>query len=101
MRFRPWSLRFGVRGRLLVSFLCISSASVVAATSALYSFGQVARVLYVITEDSLPAAIASKELTQQVDRVVAVAPALLAVTDEQSRGLVWDAARSEISGLSS
>ena len=76
--------RIQVRGRLLLAFFAIASFAVLAAAAALYSFLQVGGALNLITEERVPSALASQELSRQAERIVAVAPALLAVvTDEQ------------------
>ena len=72
----------GVRGRLLLAFFGISAFSILAAVAALYSFLQVGRGLDRITAQRLPPALASLELSGQVERIVAAAPALLTVTSE-------------------
>ena len=71
--------RIGVRGRLLLAFLGISAFAVIAAAAGLYSFAEVGRVLGRITEERVPSALASLELSRQAERIVAAAPALLAV----------------------
>ncbi len=76
--------RIRVRGRLLLAFFAIASFAVLAAAAAMYSFLQVGDVLNLITEERVPSALASQELSRQAERIVTVAPALLAVgTDEQ------------------
>ena len=70
----------GVRGRLLLAFFGISAFAVLAAVAALYSFLQVGRDLDHITAQRVPPALASLELSGQVERIVAAAPALLTVT---------------------
>ncbi len=75
---------FGVRGRLLFAFFGISAFAVLAAGTAMYSFFEVGDVVNRITQQRVPEALASLELSRQVERIVAVAPALLAVdTPEQ------------------
>ena len=70
----------GVRGRLLLAFFGISAFAVFAAAAALYSFLQVGRTLDRITAQRLPPVLASLQLSGQVERIVAAAPALLTVT---------------------
>ncbi len=78
--------RTGVRGRLLLAFLGISAFAVIAAAAGLYSFYEVGRALGRITEERVPGALASLELSRQAERIVAAAPALLAVrSDDQLR----------------
>ena len=72
--------RLGVRWRLLLAFFGISAFAVIAAAAGLYSFAEVGGMLRRITEERVPPALASLELSQQAARIVAAAPALLAVT---------------------
>ena len=72
--------RFGVRGRLLLAFFGISAFAVLAAAAGMYSFSEVGKVLGRITEQRVPSALASLELSRQAERIVAAAPALLTVT---------------------
>ena len=79
----------GVRGRLFMAFFGISAFAVLAAAAAMYSFSEVGQVLSRITQQRVPTALASLELSRQAERIVAAAPALLTVTtsaqhDEQS-----------------
>ena len=69
-----------VRGRLLLAFFGISAFAGLAAIAALYSFLQVGRALDRITAQRVPPALASLELSGQVERIVAAAPVLLTVT---------------------
>ena len=70
----------GVRGRLLLAFFGISGFAGLAAVAAMYSFLQVGSALDRITAQRVPPTLASLELSGQVERIVAVAPALLTVT---------------------
>jgi adenylate cyclase len=72
--------RLDVRWRLLLAFFGISAFAVIAAAAGLYSFAEVGGMLRRITEERVPPALASLELSQQAARIVAAAPALLAVT---------------------
>jgi len=71
--------RIGVRGRLLLAFFGISAFAVLAAAAAMYSFSEVGKVLGRITDQRVPSALASLELSRQAERIVAAAPALLTV----------------------
>ena len=79
-RARSVLQRLGVRWRLLLAFFGISAFAVIAAAAGLYSFAEVGGMLRRITEERVPPALASLELSQQAARIVAAAPALLAVT---------------------
>ncbi len=90
--------QMGVRGRLLLAFFGISAFAVGAAIAAMISFLQVRDSLSLITEDRVPSALASQELSRQTERVVAAAPALLTVTtlaeyQEESRRIEAEAER--------
>ena len=69
----------GVRGRLLLAFLCISTFSLVAAVSGLYSLSQIGGALNKITEKRVPEALTWLELSRKVEGVVKAAPSLLNV----------------------
>ena len=71
--------RFGVRGRLLLAFFGISAFAVLAAAAAMYSFLKVGEALDRITQDRVPATVASQQLSRQAERIAAAAPALLTV----------------------
>lgn len=82
--------RLGVRGRLLLAFFGISAFAVLAAAAGMFSFLAVGDVLDRITQQRVPSALASLELSRQAERIVAAAPALLAAQtpdqhDQQSR----------------
>jgi hypothetical protein len=71
---------YGLRGRLLLSFIAISSFAAIAAivgTYALYTIGQ---ALHEMTDRSVPPAIVSLELAQRTERILAVGPTLLGVS---------------------
>jgi adenylate cyclase len=72
--------RLGVRGRLLLAFFGISAFAVIAAAAAMYSFAEVGKVLGRSTEERVPSALASLELSRQAERIVTAAPAFLAAT---------------------
>jgi class 3 adenylate cyclase/PAS domain-containing protein len=74
--------RLGIRGRMLLAFVGISTLAVLATASALYAFLQVGGVVERITEQRVPSALASLQLSRQAERVAAAAPAVLAATNE-------------------
>jgi signal transduction histidine kinase/HAMP domain-containing protein len=75
---RTWVLsRLGVANRLLLAFLGISGLGVVGATVAIFSFRDIGQALDRITARRVPAALASVEVSRQVERIVSAAPALL------------------------
>ena len=77
--------RLGVRGRLLMAFFGISAFAVVAAATAMYSFLEVGKALDKITQQRVPLALSSLELSRQAERIVAAAPALLTVSTPTQR----------------
>ncbi len=82
-------VRLGVRWRLLVAFFGISAFAVLAAAAAVYSFLAVGYSLDRITQQRVPSALNSLEISLKAERVVAAAPVLLAVsTDAQRRELL-------------
>jgi len=89
----------GVRGRLLLAFLCISTFSLVAAVSGLYSLSQIGGALNKITEKRVPEALAWLELSRKVEGVVQAAPALLNVVTDGARVTVFNEISSKIKDL--
>src|SRR5580700_9539627 len=73
----------GLRQRLLLSFIAISSFAVVAAVVGNYAFYAIGQSLQQVTEKSVPPALASLELAQRAERIVAAGPALLGVTNSE------------------
>lgn len=77
--------RLGVRWRLLLAFLGISAFAVLAAIAAVYSILAIGDVVERITQERVPSALGSLEISRQAERIVAAAPALLAVTTNKRR----------------
>lgn len=75
------SPKFGVRGRLLLAFLGISAFAVLAAFAAVYSFFKIGNALDLITEERVPVALIAQELSREAERMLAIGPAMLSVTD--------------------
>src|SRR5437660_12733850 len=71
----------GLRERLLLSFITISAFAVVAAVVGNYAFYAIGEALHRLTEESVPPAIATLELAQRTERIVAAGPTLLAPTN--------------------
>ena len=67
----------GLRERLLLAFIAISGFAVVAAAVGNYAFYAIGQSLRQVTEKSVPSAIASLELAQRAERIIAAGPALL------------------------
>ena len=80
---RPSRTGHGLRERLLLSFVAISSFAVIAAVVGNYAFYAIGKALHQVTEESVPPAIATLELAQSSVRIVAAGPALLAVTSNE------------------
>jgi class 3 adenylate cyclase/HAMP domain-containing protein len=89
----------GVRGRLLLAFLGISTFSLIAAASGLYSLSQVGGALRKITEQRVPQALSWLELSRRVESLVRAAPALLVVTTDSAREEASKAIASQIAQL--
>ncbi len=73
-------IRFGLRERLLLAFVAISSFAVIAALVGNYAFYAMGTALQDVTEKTVPPALAILDLAQRSERIVAVGPSLLAVT---------------------
>ena len=69
--------------RLLLSFIAISSFALVAAVVGNYAFYAIGQSLQQVTEKSVPPAIATLELAQRAERIIATGPALLGVTNSE------------------
>src|SRR3984893_18459907 len=78
---KPTRVGYGLRERLLLSFIAISAFAVVAAVVGNYAFYAIGQALRQVTEKSVPPAIATLEFAQRTERIVAAGPALLAATD--------------------
>jgi signal transduction histidine kinase/HAMP domain-containing protein len=89
----------GVRGRLLLAFLGVSAFALIAAIAAMYSFSKVGGVLGRITEERVPAALDSLELSRQAERIVAAAPKLLAVPSAKAQAVVAGEIAGEVARL--
>ena len=77
---RTSKIGHGLRERLLLAFIAISGFAVVAAVVGNYAFYAIGHSLRQVTEKSVPSAIASLELAQRAERIIAAGPALLGVT---------------------
>ena len=73
----------GLRERLLLAFIAISGFAVVAAVVGNYAFYAIDQSLRQVTEKSVPSAIASLELAQRAERIIAAGPALLGATNAE------------------
>src|SRR5262249_8338178 len=71
---------YGLRGRLLLSFIAISSFAVMAAIVGNYALYTIGKALHEMTDRSIPPAIISLELAQRTERILAVGPTLLGVS---------------------
>src|SRR5499426_4853356 len=71
---------YGLRGRLLLSFIGISSFAAIAAIVGTYALYTTGKALHEMTDRSVPPAIVSLELAQRTERILAVGPTLLGVS---------------------
>jgi hypothetical protein len=71
---------YGLRGRLLLSFIAISSFAAIAAIVGAYALYTIGKALHEMTDRSIPPAIVSLELAQRTERILAVGPTLLGVS---------------------
>jgi len=81
------SARFGVRARLLLAFLSITTFAVLAAIAAVYALVKIGGAFDLITEKRVPVALIAQELSLEAERLVAMGPAMLSSTssDEQEK----------------
>jgi class 3 adenylate cyclase/HAMP domain-containing protein len=89
----------GVRGRLLLAFLCISMFSLFAAISGLYSLSQIGGAINEITQRRVPEALSWLGLARKVESVVRAAPALLNVSTDSARVDVSNEISSQMKDL--
>jgi adenylate cyclase len=90
------STRFGVRSRLLLSFIGISGFAVLAAAAALYSFLEIRNVINRITEQQVPITLATQQLSVRVESIVSETPTLLAASTSEDRSKIWIKLASDI-----
>jgi len=86
---RTWKI--GVRIRLLLAFLVISTFALLAAAAGIYAFREVGSRLQAI-DTRVPPTFTSLELSRSAERIIAAAPTLLAATDRHRR----DQAKAEL-----
>src|SRR5215469_3660352 len=72
----------GLRARILLSFIAISSFAAIADIVGNYAFHTTGQALNGITERSIPPAITSLGLAQRTERILAVGPTLLGVSSQ-------------------
>jgi hypothetical protein len=89
---------FGLRQRLLLSFIAISGFALVAALVGNYAFYAIGEALRQVTEKSVPPAMATLEFAQSTERIVAVGPALLAANTMSEVASTSRAAEQEVKG---
>jgi len=89
----------GVRWRLLLAFFGISAFAVLAAAAAMYSFLEMGKALERITQDRVPSALISQQLSRQAERLAAAAPALLTVGSEEEHDPVSREISAELDRL--
>src|SRR6516165_8320442 len=71
---------YGLRGRLLLSFIAITSFAAIAAIVGTYALYTIGKALHEVTDRSIPPALVSLELAQRTERILAVGPTLLGVS---------------------
>ncbi len=77
--------RLGVRWRLLIAFFGISAFAVLAAAAAVHAILSIGGVLDRITQQRVPSALGSLEISRQTERIVAAAPTFLAIATSAER----------------
>ena len=88
----------GVRARLLLAFFAISGFAILAAAAGIFAFRQVGDRLELIGA-RVPLVVSSLEISRAADRLIASAPALLAVATTKDRDDVSKRMRPEIDRL--
>lgn len=90
---------FGVRGRLLLSFIGISAFAVFTTVAAIYSFGIVQFLFDKVTDQRVPTALAVQELSSRVERNLAETPTLLSASTEKERLQSWEKISTEFEAI--
>ena len=75
----------GLRGRLFIAFGVVAALTVLASSSAIISYGSLARSLGAVAERSLPEITRASEVVRAAGEFAAAAPRLLAATDPAER----------------
>lgn len=91
--------RIGIRGRLLIAFFGISALALPATVAALYAFEQVGDAITEISQQRVPSAIASLQLSRQAERVAMAASTVLAVTTSAQHAEVTGELAREMASL--
>jgi len=87
---KPAAFGKGLRERLLFAFIAISGFAVLAAAVGNYAFYAIGAALHQVTDKSVPPAIATLELAQHAERIIAAGPTLLGVTTtEEFKTASW------------
>ena len=84
------SVQFGVRARLLLSFLGITTFAVLAAIAAVYALIKIGGAFNQISEERVPIALIAQELSREAERLVAVGPAMLSSTSLEEQEQLSD-----------
>jgi len=99
MKTATWWYHLGLRGRLFTAFGVVAALTVLASSSAIFSYSSLGRSLGAIAEKSLPEITRASEVVRAAGEVAAAAPRLLASTDVAERALASKglaAAREEL-----
>src|SRR6476469_10556031 len=99
MKTATWWYHLGLRGRLFTAFGVVAALTVLASSSAIFSYSSLGRSLGAIAEKSLPEITRASDVVRAAGEVAAAAPRLLASPDVAehalaSKGLA--AAREEL-----
>lgn len=92
----------GIRGKLFLAFSAMAVLTIVAGGVAWFAFVEIGESVHRITSESVPAMSASLELAEKSAEISALAPALMASTDQSQRGAVQqllDARTNELDAL--
>ena len=96
---RPSTAKFGLRERLLLSFVAISGFAIIAALVGNYAFYAMGTALQKVTQKTVPPALAILNLAQRSERIVAAGPALMAVTTPDEYTAVSAVLEKELVGV--
>ncbi len=91
--------RLGVRARLLLAFLGISTFAVIASIAGIYAFNRVAGFLDHIIQERVPLATTSLEVSRNAERIASSASSYLAARSDDERATVSANIENDLAAL--
>ncbi len=95
----PVGRRISVRAKLYTAFIALGALVAVSAAVSISAFIRVDRALNEIAEESVPLALAAMDLSRKAERIVAAAPALLAVESAEAQASLSTSLGEDVDAL--